>query len=418
MAEIEKTKYCSNCEAQIPLSKYILHERMCSINVKKCSICKKPITVEDIEDHNKEYHKLIECEYCKKQFSKNKIEEHKNKCDCKLVECEYCGMPIAKKEKKNHEYICGSKTEQCLICKKLITKKEMKNHKINGCKSPEEELLNNKNNIYDDIYERENRKRIQEMEERSRRAKLNNNNNKKNNINNKQIQNPLPINNNVKVQNPLPIKNNNENKPINENIKNNINNKNNNTKKNTGITTIKFGTNKPIFKSNSISNNTNINNNNNNNNNNINNKKNQQPIKVNENIIGGKLIEENNEESKNKNLNLGKRQSKPSINVKFGETNSSKNILNQSGSKNSFRESKTSFKFNPKIEIKNDNKLMNNYYNNPIRNNNIRKNSSKPFGKINFDDGDFLPDDVVLGGGNFDDEKEIQEAIQRSLWQK
>ena len=34
MSEIEKTKYCSNCEQHIELSIYILHESMCSINVK------------------------------------------------------------------------------------------------------------------------------------------------------------------------------------------------------------------------------------------------------------------------------------------------------------------------------------------------------------------------------------------------
>ena len=68
MTEEEKTKYCSNCESNIPISKYILHERMCSINVKKCPICKKPITVEDIEDHNKEFHFELESYHHLKQL--------------------------------------------------------------------------------------------------------------------------------------------------------------------------------------------------------------------------------------------------------------------------------------------------------------------------------------------------------------
>ena len=66
------------------------------------------------------------------------------------------------------KYICGSKTEECPICRKLITKKDMKNHKKIGCKSQVEELLQNKNknDYYDEIFERENRKRIKELEEK------------------------------------------------------------------------------------------------------------------------------------------------------------------------------------------------------------------------------------------------------------
>ncbi len=161
-------------------------------------------------------------------------------------------------------------------------------------------------------------------------------------------------------------------------------------------------------------------NNDKNNNNNNNNKKVQQPIKVNENVIKGKLIENIEEDNNNIKKGLGIKQSKPSFNAKFGEKNSSKtNILNSTSSSNALRDTKSSFKFNPSFENVNNKKLINNYYNNPIKinNSNVKKINNKPFGKFNFDDGDFLPDDVDFGG-NFDDEKEIQEAIQRSLWQK
>ena len=32
--ENEKKKFCNNCNQNIPLSKFMLHERMCSINLK------------------------------------------------------------------------------------------------------------------------------------------------------------------------------------------------------------------------------------------------------------------------------------------------------------------------------------------------------------------------------------------------
>ena len=425
MTEQEKTKFCSNCESQIPISKFMLHERFCSSNVQKCPICKKPVIIEEMEDHNKEFHALMECEYCQKKFTADKIVEHRKKCDCRMTECQYCEMQIQIKDKKNHEYICGSKTEECPICKKLIPKKDWKEHKKIGCKSQTELLLNakNQNNYYNEIFERENRKRIQELEEKTRKTKINekNNNNK---INNNPIktQNALPIENkttpvSLPINNNINNNNNNHHHKVNNNSKNNINNnlpvnsQSNNISANNkkiGVTSVRFGTNKYQFKSNSIAGN-----NENDNYMNNNNKNNNQPIKANENIFKGKLIDPNEEKDKNKN-GIGRRQSKPTMNMKFGDKNPSKtNLLNNS--KTSFRDTKTSFKFEPKIDTKN-NKLKNNNNNNIIKSSN-KKVNSKPFGKINFDDGDFLPDDVEIGA-NFDDEKEIQEAIQRSLWQK
>ena len=442
MTEKEETKFCSNCESQIPISKFMLHERFCSSNVEKCPICKKPVIIEDMEDHNKEFHVLKECELCQKKFTSDKIEEHKKKCDCRMVECQYCEMQIQIKEKSNHEYMCGSKTEECPICRKLITKKDMKNHKKIGCKSPEEELLNyknqNKNNYYDEIFERENRKRIKELEEKTRKIKNDDQNTNIEKITNNhiKIQNALPIEHKTPVSLPIndnnnknnknKVKENNNNKNSNKskvndnnninnnfpvNLKSNINNISANNRK-VGVASIKFGTNKYQYKSNSIAGN---NENDNNMNNNFNNKNNkQQPIKANENILKGKLIDPNEEKDKNKN-GLGKKQSKPSMNMKFGDKNSSKtNLLNSTNS--SLKDTKSSFKFTPKIETKN-NKLKNNINNNNIIKSSNKKVSSKPFGKINFDDGDFFPDDFEIGA-NFDDEKEIQEAIQRSLWQK
>ena len=429
MTEQEKTKFCSNCESQIPISKFMLHERFCSSNVQKCPICKKPVIIEEMEDHNKEFHVLMEGEYCQKKFTADKIEEHRKKCDCRMTECQYCEMQIQIKDKKNHEYICGSKTEECPICKKLIPKKDWKEHKKIGCKSQTELLLNakNQNNYYNEIFERENRKRIQELEEKTRKTKINekNNNNK---INNNPIktQNALPIENkttpvSLPINNNINNNNNNHHHKVNNNSKNNINNnlpvnsQSNNISANNkkiGVTSVRFGTNKYQFKSNSIAGNNENDNNMNNNFNNNNNK--QQPIKANENILKGKLIDPNEEKDKNKN-GLGKKQSKPTMNMKFGDKNPSKtNLLNTTNS--SLKDTKSSFKFTPKIETKN-NKLKNNINNNNIIKSSNKKGSSKPFGKINFDDGDFLPDDFEIGA-NFDDDKEIQEAIQRSLWQK
>ena len=91
----------------IESNKIILHSRFCSINVKRCSICNEPVTIDDIENHNKLKHIDVECEFCHKKFKPDIIEEHKEKCEDKLEVCKYCELNISKKENKQHEYICG-----------------------------------------------------------------------------------------------------------------------------------------------------------------------------------------------------------------------------------------------------------------------------------------------------------------------
>ena len=128
----EKTKICSNCEEPIPESKFFLHERFCAQNIKKCKICKKPIVIDDEEQHMVENHSEVKCEFCEKPFPKNEIEEHIKNCDQKMVECQYCELQVTIKDKPQHEYMCGAKTEQCMKCKKYIQVKDMKNHKRVG----------------------------------------------------------------------------------------------------------------------------------------------------------------------------------------------------------------------------------------------------------------------------------------------
>lgn len=165
----EKTKICSNCEEPIPESKLFLHERFCAQNIKKCKICKKPIVIDDEEQHMVENHSEVKCEFCEKPFPKNEIEEHIKNCDQKMVECQYCELQVTIKDKPQHEYMCGAKTEQCMKCKKYIQVKDMKNHKRVGCKL-EEKVTNNNLLISDPQLEKAIMKSIKD-------------NNKKNNYN-------------------------------------------------------------------------------------------------------------------------------------------------------------------------------------------------------------------------------------------
>ena len=155
-------KYCSNCCKNISASTFFLHERMCSINVKKCPKCNKPFTVDDLEDHIKEVHTLVDCEYCKKKFPKTEIDNHQKKCDSKMVPCAYCEMNVLLGELKEHQKACGAITEPCVKCNRYIQRKNMDKHLMDGCPPPKNErrsvdvirndnrpslAKNNKNNI-------------------------------------------------------------------------------------------------------------------------------------------------------------------------------------------------------------------------------------------------------------------------------
>ena len=42
---------CNNCGKEIETYKMVLHERFCSQNVRKCSICNEPVQKDEYEEH-------------------------------------------------------------------------------------------------------------------------------------------------------------------------------------------------------------------------------------------------------------------------------------------------------------------------------------------------------------------------------
>lgn len=191
-------KYCSNCCKNIEASKFFLHERMCSINVKKCPKCNKPFTIEDLEDHINEEHGEAECEFCKKKYPKLELEKHKKKCDHKMVPCSFCELEVLLGELKEHQKSCGAITEPCALCGRYIQRKDMENHIIQGCPPPKNDrrsvdVIHNSNNklslnsntnninynyypindfIYEDFFNEDNKAKID--------IKMHNNHNKPN----------------------------------------------------------------------------------------------------------------------------------------------------------------------------------------------------------------------------------------------
>ena len=124
---------CSNCGKEIESFKMILHERFCSLNVRKCSICNEPIPIDEYEEHKIISHPDIQCQFCGKIFKNDEYNLHLKSCSKKLYECQYCGLFINQNEVKDHEYQCGSKTIICEYCKQSVTKMEYDLHLEYAC---------------------------------------------------------------------------------------------------------------------------------------------------------------------------------------------------------------------------------------------------------------------------------------------
>ena len=74
-----KTIKCKNCLKEIDETKFFLHEGFCLRNNVLCSICKEPITKDDLEAHMEEHKK--EKEEKEKEEREKKEKEKKEKED-------------------------------------------------------------------------------------------------------------------------------------------------------------------------------------------------------------------------------------------------------------------------------------------------------------------------------------------------
>ena len=119
---------CSNCGKEIESFKMILHERYCALNVRKCSICKEPIQIDEYNEHKFVSHPDKNCDFCGLILSNNEYDEHFKTCSKKLFDCKYCGLFMNKNELKDHEYQCGSKSIICEFCHMSVTKMEYDLH--------------------------------------------------------------------------------------------------------------------------------------------------------------------------------------------------------------------------------------------------------------------------------------------------
>ena len=161
---------CENCSQYIESSKFFLHERMCSLNVKKCPKCNKPFNIDEMDEHIKLEHSYVICDLCGIKCSQGEFEKHKINCSCRLVPCKYCELNVIYQELTEHENICGSTTQKCEKCGLFIEKKFFKNH---ICQKKESEYLSEHIKIDNNEDIKKEKKNIKNKKNKKKRQQKN-----------------------------------------------------------------------------------------------------------------------------------------------------------------------------------------------------------------------------------------------------
>jgi len=139
------TKKCPNCDTEIAENIFILHQRFCYVNLRKCSICNENILIEEYDEHKENEHTKKSCEICGKKFDSKSYEKHKESCSNKLIPCQYCELHLSEADLKEHEYMCGAKTVQCELCNENIPRLEIDLHMKYTCTQKDKIKKNNNN---------------------------------------------------------------------------------------------------------------------------------------------------------------------------------------------------------------------------------------------------------------------------------
>ena len=182
MISDEAKTFCQNCSRYIESSKYVLHERMCSLNVKRCPKCDKPFNLDDLDEHLKLDHTLVACDLCGNKYIVRELENHKMNCEYRLITCKFCELSVIFQELEEHENICGSTTKLCEKCGLFIEKKNFENH---ICEKQESQYLNEY--IQFDVKEEDKKEKKKIKNKKNKKNKPQNNvkeNEIMNNINN------------------------------------------------------------------------------------------------------------------------------------------------------------------------------------------------------------------------------------------
>ena len=67
-----------------------MHEVGCARNNYKCKVCGEIVAKVEQEEHDKEAHTSVSCQYCSTKFEKRNFGNHEQVCEMKPRQCRYC----------------------------------------------------------------------------------------------------------------------------------------------------------------------------------------------------------------------------------------------------------------------------------------------------------------------------------------
>ena len=86
-----------------------------------------------IDDHERDFHTPMPCQYCNEPQEKFQLKDHIENCKKRPKLCPYCELELEYDQYMEHIIICGSRTEQCPHCEKYIRRADLLIHQESSC---------------------------------------------------------------------------------------------------------------------------------------------------------------------------------------------------------------------------------------------------------------------------------------------
>ncbi|XP_030316618.1 TRAF-type zinc finger domain-containing protein 1 [Calypte anna] len=123
-----ETRLCGNCQKDVPLANFIMHEIHCSRNIEVCSFCSESVPKSEMKNHIESEHVEVTCK-CQMKIEKCLLKDHEaSACPLRPALCRYCDIQLSFSSLQEHETYCGARTERCGGCGRNVLVKDLKEH--------------------------------------------------------------------------------------------------------------------------------------------------------------------------------------------------------------------------------------------------------------------------------------------------
>ncbi|XP_030042004.1 XIAP-associated factor 1 [Microcaecilia unicolor] len=127
---MEEVRLCNNCNRDVAISNFTLHETHCQRFLLVCTECDEPVPAAEMKEHQDTQHKQVTCKLCNQGIQQYLMETHETEeCSNRLVICEFCELGLAFCKLQSHIDSCGNRTQACATCNKYVLNKDLAHHK-------------------------------------------------------------------------------------------------------------------------------------------------------------------------------------------------------------------------------------------------------------------------------------------------